>query len=76
MLPSKLNEHCQTCLLKQNGYDSTHSLYPSYNYSTSVQSIKIGMHILYTVFNIYFLNLYLYFIIVVYYIIEIKIYFY
>lgn len=44
ILPSKLDVHCQTCILKQNGYDSTHSLYHSYKLSTSAQTLKIGIY--------------------------------
>lgn len=46
ILPSKLDGHCQSCILKQSGYDLTHSLYPSKSFSIpSAQTIKIGIHI-------------------------------
>ncbi|XP_026812393.1 U11/U12 small nuclear ribonucleoprotein 48 kDa protein-like [Rhopalosiphum maidis] len=56
MLPSKLESHCQKCLLKKNGYDSSHSFYPSYNLSTpSDRTVTIDeitqMRILETAYN-------------------------
>lgn len=51
MLPSKLEDHSQICKLKQNGYDSTHSFYPSHSCSTSSdQTMKIGWYLLYLIF--------------------------
>ncbi|KAL5232888.1 hypothetical protein ACI65C_000298 [Semiaphis heraclei] len=42
MPPSTLEVHCQKCILKKNGYDSSHSFYPSYNLSTPLaQTVKI-----------------------------------
>lgn len=42
MSPSKLEVHCQKCILKKNGYDSSHSFYPSYNLSTPLaQTVTI-----------------------------------
>ncbi|XP_003240028.1 serine/arginine-rich splicing factor 4 [Acyrthosiphon pisum] len=42
MPPSTLEVHCQKCILKKNGYDSSHSFYPSYNLSTPLaHSVKI-----------------------------------
>lgn len=47
MSPSKLEVHCQKCILKKNGYDSSHSFYPSYNLSTLLaQTVTIGMFII------------------------------
>lgn len=44
MPPSTLEVHCQKCILKKNGYDSSHSFYPSYNLSTPLaQTVKIGI---------------------------------
>ncbi|XP_022178895.1 serine/arginine-rich splicing factor 4-like isoform X2 [Myzus persicae] len=56
MPPSTLEVHCQKCILKKNGYDSSHSIYPSYNFSTSLaQTVKIDkttqMHILKTAYE-------------------------
>ncbi|XP_027840715.1 U11/U12 small nuclear ribonucleoprotein 48 kDa protein-like [Aphis gossypii] len=56
MSPSKLEVHCQKCILKKNGYDSSHSFYPSYNLSTLLsQTVTIDeitqMHILKTAYD-------------------------
>ncbi|XP_025208768.1 U11/U12 small nuclear ribonucleoprotein 48 kDa protein-like [Melanaphis sacchari] len=56
MSPSKLEVHCQKCILKKNGYDSSHSFYPSYNLSTPpAQTVTIDkitqMHILKTAYD-------------------------
>ncbi|XP_015376405.1 PREDICTED: U11/U12 small nuclear ribonucleoprotein 48 kDa protein-like [Diuraphis noxia] len=43
MPSSTLEVHCQKCALKKNGYDSSHSFYPSYNLSTTLaQTVKIA----------------------------------
>ena len=55
MPSSKLEDHCQKCILKKNGYDSSHSFYPSYNLSTPLdRTVKIGIFN-----NIFFFFLYL-----------------
>lgn len=56
MPSSKLEDHCQKCILKKNGYDSSHSFYPSYNLSTPLdRTVKIDeitqMHILKTAYE-------------------------
>ncbi|KAF0763046.1 U11/U12 small nuclear ribonucleoprotein 48 kDa protein-like [Aphis craccivora] len=46
MSPSKLEVHCQKCILKKNGYDSSHSFYPSYNLSTLLaQTVTIDINL-------------------------------